>query len=141
MNKQKIEYHQLNTGFEFPPASYQADSSMVADYIRVVGENSTLYQDSELVPPMAVAALTIAELSKAISLPAGAIHVSQELEFKDTVSTGDTLTSNAKVSRNLKRGNFQILTIDLSVSNQHDKAVLTGKTDFILPEPDAGGES
>ena len=140
MNQQKIEYHQLNTGFEFPPASYHLDSLMVADYIRVVAENSTLYQDTRLVPPMALAALTMAELSRSISLPAGTIHVSQELEFKNTVSTEDTLTSNAKVSRNLKRGNFQLLTIDLSVSNQDDRAVLTGKTDFILPSPDAGGE-
>ena len=131
--EQKVEYKQLEAGYEFPPCSYKLDSSMVAMYLKAVEDTSSLYQDTELVPPMAVAAYAMAALSESISLPSGTIHVSQELEFIDTVSIKDTITSYAKVSRKQSRGKFHLLTIELNVFNQRQKAVLAGKTSFILP--------
>ena len=131
--EQKVEYSQLEAGYEFPPSSYKLDSSMVAMYLKAVEDTSSLYQDTELVPPMAVAAYAMAALSESISLPSGTIHVSQELEFIDTVSIKDTITSYAKVSRKQSRSKFHLLTVELNVFNQRQKAVLAGKTSFILP--------
>lgn len=134
----KLEYNQLEVGYEFPASSYQLARSMVATYLEAVEETSNLYQDAELVPPMAIAAYAMAALSESICLPPGTIHVSQELEFTGTVSVKDTITSYARVSRKQSRGKFHLLTIDLNVLNQRQKAVLAGKTSFILPEPDDG---
>ena len=131
--EQKVEYSQLEAGYEFPPSSYKLDSSMVAMYLKAVEDTSSLYQDTELVPPMAVAAYAMAALSESISLPSGTIHVSQELEFIDTVSIKDTITSYAKVSRKQSRSKFHLLIVELNVFNQRQKAVLAGKTSFILP--------
>lgn len=131
--EQKVEYKQFEAGYEFPPSSYKLDSSMVAMYLKAVEDTSSLYQDTELVPPMTVAAYAMAALSESISLPSGTIHVSQELEFIDTVSIKDTITSYAKVSRKQSRGKFHLLTVELNVFNQRQKAVLAGKTSFILP--------
>jgi len=131
--EQKVEYKQLEAGYEFPPSSYKLDSSMVAMYLKAVEDTSSLYQDTELVPPMAVAAYAMAALSESISLPPGTIHVSQELEFIDTVSIKDTITSYAKVSRKQSRGKFHLLIVELNVFTQRQKAVLAGKTSFILP--------
>ncbi len=132
--QQRIEFNQLEPGFELPASSYKLDSSTVAIYLKAVEETSSLYQGTGLVPPMAIAAYAMAALSKSICLPPGTIHVSQELKFIDTVSTKDTITSYAKVNRKQSRGKFHLLTIDLNVFNQNQKAVLTGKTSFILPE-------
>ena len=88
---------------------------------------------------MAIAAYAMAVLSQGISLPPGTIHVSQELEFIDTVSVNDSLTSHARVGRKQSRGKFHLLAIDLNVFNQNQQAVLAGKTTFILPEQDDGG--
>ena len=131
--EQKVKYKQLEAGYEFPPSSYKLDSSMVAMYLKAVEDTSSLYQDTELVPPMAVAAYAMAALSESISLPSGTIHVSQELEFIDTVSIKDTITSYAKVSRKQSRSKFHLLIVELNVFNQRQKAVLAGKTSFILP--------
>ena len=135
----KIEYSQLEVGYEFSPGSYKLDSSIVATYLKAVEDTSRLYQDTKLVPPMAIAAYALAALSQSICLPPGTIHVSQEFEFIDMVSVNDRLTSYAKVSRKQSRGKFHLLAIDLNVFNQRQKAVLAGKTSFILPEPDDGG--
>ncbi|MFQ5996857.1 MAG: MaoC family dehydratase [Dehalococcoidales bacterium] len=130
----KVDCSQLELGDEFPPSSRQIDSATVNTYLKAVEETSHLYQDSELVPPMAVAAYAMATLSENIAFPAGAIHVSQELEFIDIVSTGDTITSYAKVTRKQDRGKLHLLTIDLNVFNQSQKEVLAGKMSVILPE-------
>ncbi len=136
IKRRKIEYDQLVTGYEFPPSSYRLDSSTVVTYLKAVEETSSLYQDTGLVPPTAIAAYAMAALSESICLPPGVIHVSQELEFIDPVSIKDTITSYAKVSRKQSRSKFHLLIIDLNVFNQNQKAVLTGKTSFILPEHD-----
>jgi len=132
--KQKMEYSQLEAGYEFPPSNYKLDSSIVSTYLRAVGDTSGLYQGTDLVPPMAIAAYAMASLSEGICLPPGTIHVSQEFEFISTASVNDTLTSYARVGRKQSRGKFHLLIVDLNVVNQDQKAVLAGKTSFILPE-------
>lgn len=136
--KQKIEYSQLEAGYEFPPSSYQLDTSIVSLYLKAIEDTSYLYADTELVPPMAIAAYAMAVISQSIHLPPGAIHVSQELEFIDTVSINDSLISYARVSQKQSRGRFHLIAVDLNVFNQNQKAVLAGKTTFILPELDDG---
>jgi len=132
--KQKAEYRQLEAGYEFPPSGCQVDAATISAYLGAVEETSHLYRDTGMVPPMAVAALVMASLSEHISFPAGAIHVSQELEFINTVSTTDVLTSHARVARKQDRGKLCLLAIDLNVFNQAKKKVLAGKTSFVLPE-------
>jgi acyl dehydratase len=139
MSKQQNgEYSQIKLGYQFPQVSYKLDSSTVSTYLKAVEETSNLYQSAEVVPPTAVAAYAMRALSEGITIPPGVIHVSQGLEFMDTVTAGDTITCQATVSRKQDRGRLHLLTIDLSVFNQNRKKVLAGKTGFVLPEPDTG---
>ncbi len=130
---EKTGYQDLKAGQEFPPAAFQVDSEIVADYLKAVEEDNVIYQNTGLVPPMALAALALKALINTISMPPGTIHVSQEFEFIDAVNTRDTLTSQARVSRVQERGKLHLMTVDISVVNQEQKPVLAGKTSFVLP--------
>jgi hypothetical protein len=134
----KIEFNQLYVDFEFPPQNYKLNSSMVSIYLKAVQESNDLYVTGSLVPPMFVTAYAMAALSKAISMPAGTIHVTQELEFLDLVRIGDTITCSSKVSRKQDRGGMHIMSTDIVVTNQHQVKVLTGRVGFILPGPVEG---
>lgn len=112
---------------------FRLDPTMVAIYRRATGEDNPLYQNTNLVPPMAAMALAMAALSQSISLPEGAIHVSQELDFLHSVNTNDTLTSMAKVTKRLKSSKFHLLTIEMQLHNQDGIEVLSGQIEFILP--------
>ena len=125
----------MKAGQEFPPAAFHVDSETVDDYLKAVEEDNVIYQNTELVPPMALAALALKALINAISMPPGTIHVSQEFEFIATVNTQDTLTSQARVSRIQERGKLHLMTVNISVVNQEQKPVLAGKTSFVLPVP------
>ena len=106
---------------------------MVDAYIKATEDNNDLYRNTDVVPPMAVATLAMTALSEHISLPPGAVHVSQEFEFANTVKRQDSLTSYSKVVKKHKRGQLHLLAIELNVVNDEQKPVLTGKLSFILP--------
>lgn len=131
----KIEYYQLTAGFEFPPQSYLLDSVTVALYLDATQDSDELFRQGGLVPPMAVTAFAMTALSQSIRMPSGTIHVSQELDFLKLVHVGDTITCHSKISRKVERGGLRLMNTDISVLNQNQEKVLTGKVGFVLPDP------
>ena len=54
----KVQYSQLDTGYEFPPANYNLDAKVISEYLKAVGESGSLYGQPDklqtltgLVPP------------------------------------------------------------------------------------------
>jgi len=137
----KLQYDQLDTGYEFPPASYDLDATAISKYLRAVGESNSLYRQSDspqvltgLVPPTAITTYAMTMLLQELSLPPGSIHVTQKIEFLKAVEIGTRIICHAKVSQKWERGKFQFLTIDLSVLEQTTKELVqSGKVGFILP--------
>ena len=138
--EQEIEFSQLEVGYEFSPSRYNLDQATVANYLKAVEDESSLYQDTDLVPPMVVAVYVMKALSDDITLPPGTIHISQELQFMAAVSVDDSLINNARVSRQQTRGKLHLLNFELNVFNQNQEKVLAGTTSFRLPVSDKNEE-
>ncbi len=136
MPEKQIEVGQLETGHEFPQSTFKLDTDTITSYLKAVDDNSYPYQEMNIIPPMAIAAITMGILSEEINLPSGTVHVSQEFVFSDVANFNDTLTVGAKIIRNLSRGKFHMLDIVLAIQSQDNRTVLTGKTSFILPAQD-----
>jgi acyl dehydratase len=132
----KTEYYQLYAGFEFSPQSYKLDASTVALYLEATKETNEIYREESLVPPMAVTAFAMASLSEGLTMPSGTIHVSQELDFLKLVKVGDTITCHSKVSRKVDRGGLRLMNTDITIENQNQEIVLTGRVGFVLPPPE-----
>ncbi len=139
MKDQQIDFSQLYEGYTFHPTIFKLEAAMVREYIEAVEETSTIYRDTPLVPPMAVITLAMAALSRSVSFPNGAIHVSQEVEFLKAIYVGDTITSQAKVIKKQKRGPLNLLAIEFRALDKDAQGIATGKTEFILPEPTSPG--
>jgi len=129
-----INFQDLTVGFEFIPKSYTLDQKMVADYLEATADSTGVMKNEPLVPPMAVTAFAMAALNNSLTVPSGTIHVSQELDFLNLVKIGDTITCRSVVSRKQDRAGMHIMNIDMTVTNQNQETVLTGKVGFILPE-------
>ncbi len=71
----------LPKGHEFPPTTFTLSPEWVDAYIAAVGDAAIRDAGPGLVPPMAVAALSIRALIEASPLPPGTLHASQELVF------------------------------------------------------------
>jgi len=124
-------FEQLAVGYELPCVSYELSESAISEYLEAVDEQGSRLLPG-FVPPMLIAVRSLGILSGLISLLAGAIHTSQELEFLKLVPVGTTIECHGKVVQNLHRGKLHLLVIGLSVFNQAKEQVLAGKATLIL---------
>ncbi len=129
---EQIDYYQLTEGYQFPEVGYRLAPELVAAYLGAV-EDAVNYVDGERVPPLAVAALAMASLSKSVTMPDGSIHTQQEVSFQAPVRVGDEITCRSWVSRKRERSRFNLMTVDLSVVDVAGGEILSGKTSFLLP--------
>lgn len=129
-----LKWEELVPGYEFPPASYELSASAISRYLEAV-DRQDKWQVSSLsgfVPPMAIATYAMTAMSKSLIMPPGAIHTSEELEFHKPVPVGTTVSCHAKVGRKMGRGKFQMLVIELSIINEDDEEVVSGKASIVL---------
>ena len=144
MQPSKLQYEQLEIGYELPPANYNVSARVISEYLEAVDESGALYYQPDnpqaltgLAPPIAIIAYTMATLSQNIPLPSGTIHITQEIECLKALVVGTRVTCYAKVSRKQERGNLRLLTIDLSAFDENQDLVVSGKSGFVLPKPNS----
>ncbi|UCC17492.1 MAG: MaoC family dehydratase [Dehalococcoidales bacterium] len=133
MAQQKIDYEKLTTGYEFGPSGFNIDAETVDKYLNAVDGSKGIYEKNMTVPPMSIAALAMTAMAEGLSMPPGAIHVSQEITFLNPVRINENLTSHARVNRIVRRGKLHMLSIGINVVNDKKISVLEGETSFILP--------
>lgn len=131
----KLEFEQLQEGQTFPPISYKLEDETVAGFLEATEDSTSLYRDSDLVPPMLLAARAMAAMMECVATPPGSIHVSQELEFLKTVIIGQTINCHAWIKRKQERGRLRVANVGLDVFNEAGEKVLTAGTSFMLPLP------
>jgi acyl dehydratase len=124
----------LETGYELPAVHYTLDRTTIDTYLSAVEETSLLYNDTDLVPPTAVAALAMAALAKSAEFPPGSIHVSQKLDFKRSMRIGDTVFCRSRIGRVYRRAGMHLITIELRVEDNEAREVLSGETSFVAPQ-------
>ena len=126
-------YEELVPGYEFPPASYELSGSLVSKYLKAVDSPEEIKTLGEFVPPLAIAAYAMTAMAGSLSLPPGAIHASQELEFFKLLPIGATIDCQTKVARKLTRGKLHMLVLELNVFDQNKERVQSGKATVMLP--------
>jgi acyl dehydratase len=122
----------LPKGHEFPPTSFTLYPEWVDAYIAAVGDAAIRDAGPGLVPPMAVAALSIRALIEASPLPPGTLHAGQELAFHRAVSVGEELSVAARIVSRGERAGWVLLSVDFSVSSA-DELVMTGRATVTFP--------
>ena len=131
-----MDYGQLEAGQVVSRHSYCLDSELVSDYVEAVQDDSGLIladSGAELVPAMAVAALSIRGVIEDLRIPGGTLHVGQEFEFSGAVSVGQTVDCVATLSQNSVRGEWRFLIVDCKVTGEDDAEVMQGKSTIMIP--------
>ena len=83
-------------------------------YRAAVGDANALYDARRLAPAMAVAALAMGAAMRAVQLPQGAIHLSQEAAFLRAVPQDAPLDVSVTVGQNSVRRGVRFLTLDVA---------------------------
>ena len=138
-----VDYSRLVPGEQISSRTYLLDTGMVSRYIDAVGSESGLAVENggeALVPPMAVAALSLRGVVNDLAIPGGTLHAGQELEFGAAVAIGEALACSATVLQNSVRGDWRFLVVRLEVEDSRGEKVMNGKTTIMLPVSVGTGE-
>ncbi len=130
-----IDYGELTQGQEISNESYVLDPGTVSKYVDAVGDQTRVKSRDgrELVPAMAVAALSFRGVLDGLQLPGGTVHVGQELEFSKAVAVGETVRCSAKLLQNSVRRGTRVMVVLLEVSDGAGDRALEGKSTVMVP--------
>lgn len=123
----------LPLGHEFAPASFSVSRAQVDAYLSAVGDANAY---GETIPPLAVVALGLNALQKAISLPEGSLHTGQEVKHEGVLRNGEALTFSGRIAQRSERQGFVISVIEFEVGNAGGAGIRARTT---IMAPGAGG--
>ena len=134
-----VNYAQLAPGDEISSRTLLLDEESVDRYAEAVADSNLIYGEDgkRMVPPMAIAALSLGGVINDLEIPDGTVHASQELSFQHAVPVGSTLECTARLAQNSTRGEWRFMVVDIRVTNQAtgegDGEAMTGRSTIMLP--------
>jgi len=127
----------LEKGHRFSATAFVLDEEAVVRYLEAVEDEAlprlAQAEGKAWVPPMAVAALALRSLMEEMTLPAGSIHGSQELEFVRALETGERIACRAWLSHRSQRGGYWVLAVGMEGADESGRSVLAGRLTVMVP--------
>ena len=132
----------LPRGHEFPATRFRLGVDDARRYLEAVEDRSNAYgqgpKGPAWVPPLAVAALALRAILEQVGLPPGALHASQEVEFRRPVPVGASLRSRARVAQRSEMRGAVVSVIEFEVEEEGTPgAAVVGRATVIAPRGEA----
>ena len=121
-------------GEDFDLGRWVVDGGEMRQYLEAVGDSSSIYQELDVVPPMALAARALGALVSKLALPSGTIHASQELSCHRTVRTLEEVSCTARLSRPMTRAGRTLVAVEFTLHDSLGEPVMSGKSTVLVPE-------
>ena len=118
----------LPAGHSFEPIAFSVDAERSRAYRAATGDTLPLYDESNAVPPLAVAALALGALMEVIDLPDGTLHGNQSLEAHAAVPVGAQLVCTPTITRNATRAGMVFTTFEFAITHEGAPAVTSRAT-------------
>ncbi len=128
-----MDLRQMQAGFAFPVQTLSLDRATVAAYVAAVEDPSPFYDaPDDLVPPLAILALSMRGLTELLVRYPGVTHASQRLSVSRPARIGDTVTAALSVRTRSERRGFAALILAVRVEDG-PAAVLAGEMLLMVP--------
>ena len=131
-----MDYASLKQGSRLSEQTRLLDEELVHHYRTAVQDVSETIKDSEganLVPPMAIAAISLQGSITELKIPDGTLHVGHEIEITKPVKFGEYITCISNIFSNSIRGNWRFLGIEHITTNNSGKRIMASKSTIMLP--------
>lgn len=122
----------LETERNFDLGSFNAAQDLVDEYLRSVGDDLPIYNETGIVPPLYLAASALGALLRTLALPPGAIHSLQEVAVLAPVAIGSEVKIRAMMEKPRRRAGLEFLTTVCTIESGGTTA-LTSKSMVLLP--------
>lgn len=120
----------LPKGHEFAETRFALTPEWVREYRAAVEDESSDPSDA---PPLSLATLSIRPLLGEAALPAGAIHVSQEISFSFDGQASDVVVAKARIASRGERAGWVLMAIELEVVDETGTPMMNGRATITFP--------
>ena len=120
----------LPKGHEFAEARFDLTRRWIEEYRSAVEDQTDAPPD---VPPLALATICLRELLEQTSLPEGAIHVGQELNFSLSGNPIAAAVARARIASRGERQGWVLMGIELGVEDEHGAPMMSGRATITFP--------
>jgi hypothetical protein len=130
----------LPKGHELPSTTFGLTRDDVRAYLDAVADANSVYVDTGLAPPLAVAARALGALLEVLELPDGTLHTGQEVEAHGGVPIDSELSLSGRIAQRSERAGMVICALEFAVQRDGTTA-LSGRTTVLTPAPSGNGAS
>lgn len=102
------------------------------DYLEVVEDQASIYRDTNVIPPVALASRILGLILNKLTLPPGTVHTSQEVISKHPIYVNQTVIGWAKRSRPIVKGTWTFISVDFHLYHL-EQEIMQGKTTVVIP--------
>jgi len=108
-------------------------------YARVMDSNIRLSKNSAaIVPPAAIASITIGELLSSIYLPPGSIHMSEEIKSRSELEVGKKINVEVVLKNKSVREGYMLASLVFNVKSETStNNIIEAKTVLMIPQDSA----
>jgi len=124
----------LPKGHRFDPAPFRLEDEWVEAYLAAVEDETTPTLGGGVVPPLATVALAVRALLYQARLPAGAVHLGQELRCHRLLCRGEELVAEMSISSHTVRQGWHFIQVGMVIKDSQGEEVLTGEALIISPQ-------
>ena len=105
----------------------------VERYLAAVEDTNNIYAEHRLAPPLAGAALALAQRLNVSERPGGTLHTGQEIEMRGGVPIGASLSMRGRIAQRSQRAGIVIIVVEFALT-AIDSSVpsLTGRTTVMV---------
>jgi hypothetical protein len=124
----------LRKGHEFAETKFEMTQDWVSNYVVAVEDETT---PQRAIPPLALATLSIRSLLDQASLPEGAIHVSQEVNFWLAHPPRGEVVAKARIASRGERAGWVLMGIELAFQDSSGSSIMSGRATITFPAAEA----
>ncbi len=129
-----MDYSQLQPENIISENQYEISQDFINKYTESVKDDSVY---NNLVPPMAISALSIRGVLNDLNIPGGTVHLNQEFDYFSAVHKNEIINCKATIISNNVRAGWRFLVIKLETSTKQQPIIMTGKSTIMIPVEDA----
>ena len=136
----KVYLDQVDNGYCFPVIQTIIEKDVLEHYASVMNSNIRLSENSApIVPPAAIASITIEELLSRIDLPPGSIHMSEEIMSRSELEVDKKINVEVVLKNKSVREGYMLVSLVFNVKSETStNNIIEAKTVLMIPEESAG---
>lgn len=136
MTAHHVDFQQLAVGERLPPLPFSLSSEQIEAFLDATGEPSSQWRS--LVPPHCLLAHAMAEITRAMPLPASTVHAGTEFTMQAAASCADSYVVRVELTRRRANQGSLVSHFGLAIATAQGAPTLTGSITLVSNQRDSG---